>query len=125
MDEAGEDEGTTGANPNTGVGGAGCLLAGLGAAVAPVLWAPQAAVSIDGGFEGHARDLSVLFIDLPLIVLGGALVPLCTWALATRWGQRPWVAVLVALASLAFAVWGLTEWWTPRKQPNPGYGDGL
>lgn len=115
---------TTGMNPKT-EGCAGCLLAGLGAAAAPLVWAPRAAVSIDGGFEGHARDLSVLFIDLPLIVLGGALVPLLAWALATRWVHRPWVATLVALATLALAVWGLTEWWTPRLQPDPGYGPGI
>lgn len=88
-------ERATGMNPKT-EGGAGCLLAGLGATVAPLVWAPRAAVSIDGGFEGHARDLSVLFIDLPLIVLGGALVPLFAWALATRWVHRPWAAALVA-----------------------------
>jgi len=105
--------------------GAGCLLAGLGAAAAPLVWAPRAAISVHGGFENHARDLSVLFIDLPLIVLGGALVPLLTWVLATRWAHRPWVAALVALATLALALWGLTEWWTPRRTPNPGYGDGI
>ncbi|EPD67088.1 hypothetical protein HMPREF1211_01346 [Streptomyces sp. HGB0020] len=114
----------TGMNPKT-EGAAGCLLAGLGATAAPLVWAPRAAVSIDGGFEGHARDLSVLFIDLPLIVLGGALVPLFAWALATRRVHRPWVAVLMALAALALAVWGLTEWWTPRRQPDPGYGPGI
>ncbi|MYW53660.1 hypothetical protein GTY64_19680 [Streptomyces sp. SID8376] len=117
-------ERATGMNPKT-EGGAGCLLAGLGATAAPLVWAPRAAVSIDGGFEGHARDLSVLFIDLPLIVLGGALVPLIAWALTTRWIHRPWLAALVALATLALAVWGLTEWWTPHRQPNPGYGPGI
>ncbi|MFD0544826.1 hypothetical protein ACFQ1B_19440 [Streptomyces mexicanus] len=105
-------------NPKT-EGGAGCLLAVLGATAAPLVWAPRAAVSIDGGFEGHARDLSVLFIDLPLIVLGGALVPLFAWALATRWVHRPWVAALAALATLALAVWGLTEWWTPAGSQTP------
>lgn len=35
-------------------GGVGCLLAGLGAAIAALVWAPRAAFSIDGGFEGHA-----------------------------------------------------------------------
>jgi hypothetical protein len=111
-------------NPTTN-GGAGCLLAGLGATTAPLAWAPQAAVSIDGGFEGHVRDWSVLFVDLPLIVLGGALVPLLAWALANRWVHRPWVAVLVASATLAIAVWGLTEWWTPSRQPDSGYGPGI
>ncbi|MDR3083921.1 MAG: hypothetical protein LBV60_23900 [Streptomyces sp.] len=106
-------------------GAAGCLLAGLGATTAPLVWAPRAAFSIDGGFEGHARDLSVLYVDLPLITFGGALVPLFTWTLTTRWVHRPWVAALVAVATLALGEWVLTEWWTPRRQPNPGYGPGI
>ncbi|MCK1820755.1 hypothetical protein MTQ10_14315 [Streptomyces sp. XM83C] len=106
-------------------GCAGCLLAGLGATAAPLAWAPHAAISIDGGLEGHARDLSVLFVDLPLVVLGGALVPLLTWALATRWVHRPWLAALLSLAALALAVWGLTEWWTPGVPPGPGDGPGI
>ncbi|MCJ1676405.1 hypothetical protein MTF65_03365 [Streptomyces sp. APSN-46.1] len=115
---------TTGTNAEAG-GAAGCLVAGLGATTAVLVWAPRAAFSIDGGFEGHARDLSVLFVDLPLIVLGGTLIPLSAWALATRWGQRPWVAALAAVATLALGVWGLTEWWTPRQHPDPGYGPGI
>ncbi|MGW5170615.1 hypothetical protein ACWEQ1_24910 [Streptomyces nodosus] len=115
---------TTGITPETR-GATGCLLAALGATTAPVVWAPRAAFSIGGGFEGHARDLSVLFIDLPLIVLGGALIPLFAWALTMRWVHRPWAAVLAAVAALALGVWGLTEWWTPRQQPDPGYGPGI
>ncbi|WP_326810043.1 hypothetical protein OIE62_37295 [Streptomyces scopuliridis] len=116
--------GTTGMNPTTR-GVAGCFLAGLGATTAALVWAPRAAFSIDGGFEGHARDLSVLFVDLPLIVLGGALVPAFAWALTTKWVHRPWVAALAAMAALALGVWGLTEWWTPRQEPDPGYGPGI
>ncbi|MET7617915.1 hypothetical protein [Streptomyces sp. NPDC005408] len=115
---------STGTNPKTG-GAAGCFLAGLGATTAALVWAPRAAFSIDGGFEGHARDLSVLFVDLPLIVLGGVLVPLFAWALTMRWLHRPWVAALASVATLALGVWGLTEWWTPRQQPDPGYGPGI
>ncbi|MGW1468273.1 hypothetical protein ACWCPT_28455 [Streptomyces sp. NPDC002308] len=109
-------------------GAPGCLLAGFGALVAPLLWAPRAAVNVEGGLEGHARDLSVLWIDLPLVVLGGAAVPLLAWALTRRWTYRrrtyrrrtyrPWVPalvpVLVALAAFALGSWGLLEWWTPR-----------
>lgn len=111
-------------NPTTR-GVAGCFLAGLGATTAALVWAPRAAFSIDGGFEGHARDLSALFVDLPLIVLGGALVPAFAWALTTKWVHRPWVAALAAMAALALGVWGLTEWWTPRQEPDPGYGPGI
>ncbi|MGW7103093.1 hypothetical protein [Streptomyces sp. NPDC054838] len=103
----------------------GRLIGGLGAATAMVVWAPRAAFSIDGGFEGHARDLSVLFVDLPLIVLGCTLVPFSVWSLTTRWGQRPWVAVFAAVGALALGTWGITEWWTPRQHPDPGYAPPL
>ncbi|MFD3941660.1 hypothetical protein [Streptomyces sp. NPDC058579] len=96
------------------------VLAVLGAAIGLVVWAPRAAFSIDGGFESHARDLTVLFVDLPLILLGGGLVPVITWALAIR-RVPPWAAMVAALAALALGVWGLTEWWTPRQHPSPGY----
>lgn len=86
-----------------------------------MVWVPRAAFSIDGGFEGHARDLSVVFVDLPLIVLGGALVPLSVWTLTMRWTRRPWIGALAAVAALALGVWGLTEWWNPRQHPDPGY----
>ncbi|MFK0011619.1 hypothetical protein [Streptomyces sp. NPDC091027] len=58
---------------STGRPGKVITLLGSGASVA--LWWPRAAFSIDGGFEGHARDLGVVFVDLPLIVLGGVLIP--------------------------------------------------
>lgn len=106
-------------------GGAGRLLGGLGAVTGALVWAPRAAFSIDGGFEAHARDLSVIFVDLPLIVLGGTLVPLLTWSLTARWTGRPWLATLAAAAALALGIWGLLEWWTPRQHPDPGYGPGI
>src|SRR5688572_14661284 len=103
---------TTSMNATTR-GVAGCLLAGLGAATAALVWAPRAAFRINGGFENHARDLSVFYVDLPLIVLGGALVPSVVWALTVRRVDRPWAAALTAVAALALGLWGLTEWWTP------------
>ncbi|MCM1971026.1 hypothetical protein ABT024_09045 [Streptomyces sp. NPDC002812] len=99
---------------------AGYFFAGLGAMTGLVVWAPRAAFSIDGGFESHARDLSVLYADLPLILLGGAVVPLIAWTLTIR-RLPPWAAAVAALAALALGVWGLTEWWTPRQHPDPGY----
>lgn len=106
------------------VSSAGCLLAVFGAATAALSWAPRAAISVEGGFEGHARDLSVLYVDLPLILLGGALLPLLVWAPVIRWSGRPWVAALSGVAVLALGVWGFLEWWTPRHAADPGYGDG-
>ncbi|MEO3839763.1 hypothetical protein [Streptomyces sp. B22F1] len=118
------------ARRGTGTGLGGCALALFGAVVAPLAWAPRAAVSVRGGFEGHARDLSVLYVDLPLVVLGGALLPLGVWALGLRWvgrpwAGRPWVAAVAAVVALGLGVWGLTEWWSPRRAPDPGYGPGI
>ncbi len=104
---------------------AGFLLAGLGATTGTLVWAPRAAFSINGGFEGHARDLSVLFVDLPLIAFGGALLPLLAWTLTGRLTRRPWVALLAAVTVLALGTWGLTQWWNPGRQPDPGYGPGI
>ncbi|MFD3695361.1 hypothetical protein ACFWUZ_04280 [Streptomyces sp. NPDC058646] len=113
---------STGRAPERAVGQ---ILAGLGATVAVMVWLPRAAFSIDGGFESHARDLSVVYVDLPLIVLGGVLLPLSVWTATTRWVHRPWIPVLAAVAALALGVWGLTEWWNPRQHPDPGYGPGI
>ncbi|MEU6891386.1 hypothetical protein ABZ934_06230 [Streptomyces sp. NPDC046557] len=79
---------TSGAKPRP-VGIVGRLVIALGAVTALVVWLPRAAFSIDGGFEHHARDLSVVFVDLPLILLGCTAVPFSTWTLTTRWGRPP------------------------------------
>ncbi|MFJ3142760.1 hypothetical protein ACIPJM_09970 [Streptomyces halstedii] len=99
-------------------GSAGCLLALAGAATATLAWAPLARVSVTGGFEQSRRDLSVLYVDLPLIALGGALLPLLVWMLVLRRLHRPWLAFAAAAVSLALGVWGLTLWWEPYQQPE-------
>ncbi|WBB57944.1 hypothetical protein O7599_19950 [Streptomyces sp. WMMC500] len=124
-DVGGGDARAAGVRSGPGVGLGGCGLALFGAAAAPLAWAPRAADSVHGGFEGHARDLSVLYVDLPLVVLGGALLPLGVWACGLRWVGRPWVAAVAAVAALGLGVWGLTEWWAPRRAPDPGYGPGI
>ncbi|MFB6892034.1 hypothetical protein ACFCX4_22305 [Kitasatospora sp. NPDC056327] len=107
-------------------GAGACILAGLGALAGLLVWAPRAALSIDGGFEDHARDPSVLFLDLPLILLGGTVLPLFTWTLAARSTGRPWIALLTTLAALALGVWGLAEWYAPHQHAGSGdTGPGL
>ncbi|MER5967310.1 hypothetical protein [Streptomyces sp. NPDC002057] len=100
---------------------AGCLVAGLGAATTLMAWAPLARVNIEGGFTGIHRDLSVLYVDLPLITAGGALVPLTFWILTMRRFRRPWLAALVAAAATALGIWGLTSSWVPYQAPEFGY----
>ncbi|MGW3952251.1 hypothetical protein ACWEKM_15290 [Streptomyces sp. NPDC004752] len=101
-----------------GKGCVGILVAALGAALAVLSWAPMARVNIDGGFEDARRDLRVLYIDLPLIAAGGAVVPLAAWLLTLRWFRRPWLAAVVAVGALALGVWGLTSWWEPYRRPE-------
>ncbi|RZB16009.1 hypothetical protein StrepF001_29285 [Streptomyces sp. F001] len=99
----------------------GFLVAGLGAAAALLAWAPLARVNVEGGFEGIHRDLSVLYVDLPLVAAGGALVPLAFWMLTLRRFHRPWLAALVAVTAAALGIWGLTSWWVPYQAPEFGY----
>ncbi|MEU3898709.1 hypothetical protein [Streptomyces sp. NPDC045251] len=101
-------------------GCAGCLAASVvGVLTALFAWAPNARVSVTGGFEQQHRDLSVLYVDLPLVAFGGALVPAVAWLLGLRLlGGRAWAAALVAVAALGLGVWGLTAWWTPYERPE-------
>ncbi|WP_369148051.1 hypothetical protein [Streptomyces sp. R44] len=101
----------------------GCLLAVAGVTVAAAFALPRASYSIEGGFESHARDWSVILVDLPLILFAGLVLPPLTWAAAVRW-LRPWTAALLCVAVAGLALWGLAAWWHPR-QPEPGYGPGL
>ncbi len=100
---------------------AGFLVAGLGAAAFLLAWAPLARVNVEGGFDGRHQDLSVLYMDLPLIAAGGALVPLAFWMLTMRWFHRPWLAALAAATGGALGIWGLTSWWAPYQAPEFGY----
>ncbi|MFE0448394.1 hypothetical protein [Streptomyces fungicidicus] len=100
------------------LGCAGILLAAVGAVAAVLAWAPRARVSVHGGFEGMHRDLSVLYVDLPLIAAGGALVPLTAWLLVLRTSRRPWLAAAIAVGALTLGVWGLLSWWTPYEPPE-------
>ncbi|MEU9353246.1 hypothetical protein AB0D65_20135 [Streptomyces griseoloalbus] len=100
------------------LGCAGILLAAVGAIAAVLAWAPRARVSVDGGFEGMHRDVSVLYVDLPLIAVGGALVPLAAWLLTLRTLGRPWLAAAIAAGTLTLGIWALLGWWTPYERPE-------
>ncbi|MFF8033771.1 MULTISPECIES: hypothetical protein [unclassified Streptomyces] len=96
----------------------GILLAAAGAVAAVLAWAPKARGSVHGGFEGMHRDLSVLYVDLPLIAVGGALLPFTAWLLVLRTLRRPWLAAVIAAGMLALGIWGLLSWWTPYRRPE-------
>ncbi|MEV4936980.1 hypothetical protein [Streptomyces zaomyceticus] len=117
----GDRDGVAGDRAESAVG---CLLAVAGVAVAGIYAFPRAEFSIEGGFEGHARDWSVILVEVPLILLAGLLVPPMTWAAATR-RLRPWAAFLVCVAVAALGLWGVSAVWHPRQVPDPGYGPGI
>ncbi|MGX1508945.1 hypothetical protein RKD44_000233 [Streptomyces collinus] len=100
---------------------AGFIVAGLGAAAALLAWAPLARVNVEGGFDGRHQDLSVLYVDLPLVAAGGALVPLAFWMLTLRRFHRPWLAALAVVTAVGLGIWGLTSWWAPYQAPEFGY----
>ncbi|MEQ8146469.1 hypothetical protein [Streptomyces sp. OP7] len=103
------------------LGCAGILLATAGAVAAVLMWAPRARVSVHGGFEGMHRDLSVLYVDLPLVAAGGAFIPLAVWLLTLRTLRRPWLAAAAATGAFALGIWALLSWWTPYQPPEIVY----
>ncbi|WP_326698345.1 hypothetical protein OG909_14045 [Streptomyces sp. NBC_01754] len=102
----------------------GCASAGLGAVTALLLWSASRRTHghMAGGFEGEGRKISVLWTELPLVVLAGALVPTLVWLLALRLlgghGRRPvrvLAAVVCAAVALALSAWCLHNWANPAR----------
>ncbi|WP_051765365.1 hypothetical protein [Streptomyces sp. NRRL F-5135] len=76
------------------------------------VWGLGAAPGLRGTFENE-RDLSLLYVDLPLTLFGTPALALGAWALVarTRAGRgREGRAALAVVAALALAAWGGTEW---------------
>jgi hypothetical protein len=100
--------------------GAGCLAATAGAAVGLGVWARGARPGLQGAFEGQ-RDWSLLYGDLPVMLLGFPAVTLAVWALtyASLRGRArrrtvalaSGAAVVLTLAALA---WTGTAWLDAR-----------
>ncbi|WP_239157833.1 hypothetical protein [Streptomyces sp. SID13726] len=69
---------------------AGCALSAVGATAGPALWLamPRTQRHLGGGFENEGMDLTVLFTELPLVVLGGAFLPLLVFTLLVRAAGR-------------------------------------
>ncbi|WP_406463242.1 hypothetical protein OHB07_17820 [Streptomyces sp. NBC_00111] len=101
----------------------GCAAAALGAVTALYVWGSshRTGVHLGTGFEGQGRDLSVLWTELPLVLLAGTLVPPVSWLLTLRLlggRARPRCRVLVAAVCtagvLALSAWGLHAWSNPH-----------
>lgn len=103
------------------IGTAPRILAGVGVLAGAMIWVLRAGYSLDGGFESQDQDLSVLFVDLPLILLCGALIPVAAYVAAR--GHRTLGPVL-AVAAIVLAAWGLLSWWTPQQGPVGGWERG-
>jgi len=100
----------------------GCATALLGAVTAVYVWGSsrRTGLHMGTGLEGHGRDLSVLWTELPLVLLAGALTPPLTWLLTLRLlrGRAPLrgralVAALCTAGVFAVATWGLHSWANP------------
>ncbi|MEV8452023.1 hypothetical protein AB0467_35170 [Streptomyces sp. NPDC052095] len=102
----------------TGVALAGGFVGLLG-------WAGDAGLRARAGFEA-GPDWSVLYAELPLTVLLGALAALAAWSLPRRWAAGPSAAgyagrvALVALVLTGF--WLAVEgWYAGLPEPVPDH----
>ncbi|WMX45241.1 hypothetical protein [Streptomyces roseicoloratus] len=86
------------------------VLGGFG--VALVVWGIGATPALTGGFEGEGRDFSVVWLELPVMLLGTPALALGVWALFRR--RSPAVLALAVLATLLTAGWAGAEWLETR-----------
>ena len=100
----------------------GCALAALGTLTALFVWSSSRRTGrhVMGGFEGEGQDLSVLWTELPLTALAGAVIPSAVWLLTLRLlrGRGPHrthvlIASVCAAGALALSAWGLHTWANP------------
>jgi hypothetical protein len=103
-------KGTRDERREAAVGAVGCGTAFAGALAGLVLWAPHGKGGLLDGFEG-ASNWNVLWIGLPLMILGGTAAALAVFFLVRgRWphalGMVAAVAALIALGVGADALAG-------------------
>ncbi|MEV7870252.1 hypothetical protein AB0P17_30105 [Streptomyces sp. NPDC088124] len=98
-------------------GWAGCLAVVGGFLTGAVVWVLGAAPGVRGGFEGE-RDLSLLYVELPLLLFGMPALALAAWALAAGVLRvREGLAALMMVGVLALAAWAGAEWLDVRTAP--------
>ncbi|CAL9470283.1 hypothetical protein SUDANB6_02823 [Streptomyces sp. enrichment culture] len=61
----------------------GCLLSAAGATAATLWWGSSGRTRrhLGGGFEGEGSDYGVLWTELPLVIVTGAVLPALAWGL--------------------------------------------
>ncbi|MFF3563653.1 hypothetical protein ACFYXS_26740 [Streptomyces sp. NPDC002574] len=91
-------------------GAVGCLVAAVGACAGLGVWLQGARPGLQGSFEDR-RDWSLLYVELPSMLLGVPAITLAVWAVASgllrrRAGTRARTAV--AGGAVAVVLAGLT-----------------
>ncbi|WP_406284926.1 hypothetical protein [Streptomyces sp. NBC_00209] len=99
-------------------GTAGLLTAAIGALVGLVAWLPYGRSSLSGAFESE-RNTAVLFLGLPLLLLGGTLTALAAFA-AVRGRWRTALTLTAAVAGLAALGVGLDVLAGPQAASDCG-----
>ncbi|MFG2224322.1 hypothetical protein [Streptomyces sp. NPDC048644] len=101
-------------------GAAGCLVAALAAGTGFQAWLHGARPGLRGAFEGE-RDLSLLYVELPCMLLGLPALTLLSWTAArSAVGARPGrgvrgaVSGAVVLLTLGALTWACRAWLAHR-----------
>ncbi|MEV7087281.1 hypothetical protein AB0O07_15485 [Streptomyces sp. NPDC093085] len=82
-----------------------------------MVWAKGARPGVIGAFEGE-RDLSLVYLELPLLLFGMPALARAGWGQLTgALRLRAWVAAPLLLGALALAAWGALAWLDMRTAP--------
>ncbi|MFE3739466.1 hypothetical protein ACFXP3_27550 [Streptomyces sp. NPDC059096] len=91
-------------------GWAGCLAVVGGFLLGAAVWTAGAGPGVRGALEGE-RDLSLVYVELPLLLFGMPALALAVWALVTGVLRvREGTAALLLVVVLALAAWAGMEW---------------
>ncbi|ATL28761.1 hypothetical protein KY5_3743 [Streptomyces formicae] len=104
-------------------GAVGCLLAVLAAAVGFGVWRHGAGPGLRGAFEGE-RDLTLLYVELPMLLFGLPALTLGTWRLTDSFlhhragpaARAVWSTVAAAVA-VGLLAWAGLVWLNARVAP--------
>ncbi|MGW2471895.1 hypothetical protein [Streptomyces sp. NPDC001665] len=99
-------------------GAAGLVTAALGALAGLAAWLPYGRSSLSGAFESE-RNTDVLFLGLPLLLLGGTLTALAAFA-AVRGRWRTALGLTAAVAGLVAVGYGLDVLADPQAVSDCG-----